>query len=161
MHLLSQIVIPKPEDRLSVRDISNAWNDRSMAGVIDYQWLLLILGAVVLLITVISLRQRFASQGKPQPAWWVYRSIGAELSIPRTDQKLLKTIAHDQGLISPLALLVCRSTLLAHASAYAKGLSTQAQQNDVTNRVQALAKRLFEDSELLALTEAAVPDVLT
>jgi|GEM_PF-3788169 len=161
MHFLSQIVIPEPEDRLSVRDISDAWNGRSMGGVIDYQWLLVTLGAVVLLITLISLRQRFARDGKPQPAWWVYRSIGAELSIPRRDQKLLKTIARDQALISPLALLVCRSTLVAHGSAYAQNLPTQAQQDDVKQRVQTLSEQLFADIEPIGLAQETVPDVLT
>jgi hypothetical protein len=105
-------------------------------------WILL---ALLMVLLAIWLKQWYKNRPIDPTPNRLFRKLARQLQLGLWDQWLLLRIAREQQLPSPLTLLLSRSTLLHHGSAYAAEV-VAVRSPWIRKRVEKIAVRLFGSS---------------
>ena len=144
MTLLGQASPREPKPYLGSRkemlEAIGQWNnqDSLMSPGVAALVFLLLISLLVLYKVYVWNRDR---RNQPQPMLLFYQVAG-RFNIDLKSQWLLVRIARQQGLTSPLTLLLCESTMLFHVQAYVKSLP-RTQMDNVQGQIDRLCGLLF------------------
>ena len=124
--------------------LSDIPNHLSSDGLIPTSWLLIAVGALMLLISGLSIARWWKHRGEYSQPLQVFTQIAGFVGLGYRDQWLLWRIARRSSLASPLTLLLSPATFEYHVKAYLDR-SPQWRLSATRQRAKAIRSTLFAD----------------
>ncbi len=137
------------DKRDMLTDVSNHF---SSEGVIPTHWLLIAAGAMLLLLSSLSIARWWKHRDEYSHPLWVYLSVAKLAGLGHRDQWLLLMIARQQSLGSPLTLMLSPNTFEHHAQPYIQGRAAWRRAG-LSQRARAIHHALFDDDPALTNPE--------
>lgn len=134
--------------------ISEVAKNLSSDGLIPTHWLLIAAGALLLLLSGLSIARWWKHHDEYSHPLLVYSGTARLVGLGYLDQWALLVIAHKQSLSSPLTLMLSPGTFDHHVKAYLE-TRTRWRREAVRRRLNAIRAILFEDHPAAASTHPA------
>lgn len=99
------------------RAVSEHWGDDAAAPL---QWMLVALGVLLILLAVLLVVRWWRQRHQHSHPWLVFHRIAGVAELSLRDRLLLMRVARQQGLPTPLTLLLSGRTLRVHGRGFVK-----------------------------------------
>jgi hypothetical protein len=133
-----------PAEATRLERLSEVSNHLSSDGLIPTNWLLIAVGALLLLVSGMSIARWWQHRGENTHPLLIFTRIAGMVGLGYRDQWLLLRIAHRCSLASPLTLLLSPATYESYVKAYLDS-KPKWHLSGMPQRAKAIRSTLFAD----------------